>query len=375
MIVQQIDLNNKKQIKGFLELPFKIYKNIKQWVPPLRSEVALMLNPKSHPFYKHSSAAFFLVYDDQQIPLGRVAVLNNRKYNDYNHDSSAFFYLFECENNQEAACGLFDAVSEWVERQGLCQIIGPKGFSALDGMGLLVQGFEHRPAFGIPYNPAYYQELLRGCGYQLTKEIVSGYMDRNTNFPQRILEAALIVQKRTGLRVAEFKKRSDLRMLIPKLKEMYNGALEGTTGNFPISDEEARAMADQLLMFADPRLIKIIMEGEDPVGFLFAYPDISAALQRTKGRLFPFGWLDMLLELKRTKWININGAGIIEKYRGQGGTAILFSEMYKSLINNRFEYIDVVQIGADNDRMQNELRTLGIKFYKKHAIFERVLNH
>jgi hypothetical protein len=130
------------------------------------------------------------------------------------------------------------------------------------------------------------------------------------------------------------------------------------------------------LWFADPRLIKIVMtaERDEPVGFLFAYPDISAAVQRTKGQLFPFGWIDLLLELRRTKWININGAGIVEKYRGLGGTALLFSEMHKSVVEaGRFEHADIVQIGVENDKMQREMRDLGIDFYKTHRMYQRSL--
>jgi hypothetical protein len=128
-----------------------------------------------------------------------------------------------------------------------------------------------------------------------------------------------------------------------------------------------------MLWFADPRLIKIIFKDDQPVGFLFAYPDISAALQRCQGKLWPVGWLDCLLEMRRTKWVNINGAGIIEKYRGLGGTALLFSEMRQSIAEGRFEHADLVQIGADNDKMQRELRDLGIDFYKTHRMYQRTL--
>jgi hypothetical protein len=106
---------------------------------------------------------------------------------------------------------------------------------------------------------------------------------------------------------------------------------------------------------------------------LFAYPDISAAIQRTRGRILPLGWIDLLLELRRTKWVNINGAGIVEKYRGLGGTALLFSEMHKSVFEGGFEHADVVQVGMENDKMQRELRDLGIDFYKTHRIYQRVL--
>jgi hypothetical protein len=133
-------------------------------------------------------------------------------------------------------------------------------------------------------------------------------------------------------------------------------------------------MADQLEWFADPGLIKIVMKGEELVGFLLAYPDISAALQRTRGRVFPLGWLDWLIEMRRTPWININGAGIVERYRGLGGTALLFSELYKSVAANpRYRYADIVQISTANDRMQRELRALGIDFYKLHRMYRREL--
>jgi hypothetical protein len=154
---------------------------------------------------------------------------------------------------------------------------------------------------------------------------------------------------------------------------LYNASLEGTVGNTPLTDDEVKSLADQMLWFADPRLIKIVMKNDEPVGFLFAYPDISAAVQRTQGRIWPLGWIDLLLELGRTKWININGAGIIEKYRGMGGTALLFSEMYKSVVEGGFEHADIVQVGADNDKMQRELHDLGIEFYKTHRMYRRAL--
>src|SRR5690606_14298127 len=154
------------------------------------------------------------------------------------------------------------------------------------------------------------------------------------------------VMERRGLSIARFKTRRDLRALVPRMGRLYNDALQGTTGNTPLTDEELRVMADQLLSYADPTLIKIVMKGDEPIGYLLAYPDISAAVQRTRGRIWPLGWIDLLLEPRRTRWVNINGAGILEEYRGLGGTAILFSEMHKSLLESRYEHADLVQIGV-----------------------------
>ena len=156
----QIDLSNKEQVRDFLSLPFSIYRDIPQWVPPLQMDEKARLDPGRFPYYKHSQACFLLAYqrsdpaDEGSRPVGRLAVLDNRRYNEFNHESTAFFYLFECEDNPSAAAGLFEAGFAWARSRGLTRILGPKGFTPLDGFGLLVKGFEHRPAFGLPYNPA-----------------------------------------------------------------------------------------------------------------------------------------------------------------------------------------------------------------------------
>ncbi len=372
MKIYPIDPTHKKDRQSFLELPFQIYRDIPQWVPPLDIEARRQLNPREHPFYSHSQAAFFMAEENNRF-IGRLAVLENRHYNEYNHENSAFFYLFECENDPDAAYGLFEVGSDWANNRNLNRILGPKGFTTLDGLGMLVEGFEHRPALGIPFNPSYYPGLVEAAGFLPAGETVSGYMDRNVVIPEKIHEVARIVQEKKGLRVSRFRTRRDLYRLVPRLRDLYNQAVEGTTGNTPLTDDEALTMADQILWFADPKLIKIIYHDEEPVGFLFAYPDISAAIQRIGGKVLPIGWAQILLELRRTKWLNINGMGLVDKYRGMGGTALLFSELYKTVRESRFEHIDVVQIGVENERMQNEMRNFGIQFYKKHRMYEKKL--
>lgn len=370
----EIDTEDRGQIKQFLQLPFRIYSDIPQWVPPLAPDARRMLDKRRNPFFIHSRAAMFLVVDDQKSAIGRLVVLNNRRYNEYNHEKTAFFYLFECENNREAACLLFEAAFQWAHDQGLDTIIGPKGFTVFDGVGMLVKGFEYRPALGLPYNPAYYPELVEAAGLTPSgEEILSGYLSSSMQFPERIYEIARLIQERRGLHVANFNSRQDVRAFVPKLKDLFNGTLANMPGNVPITDEEVKALEDQMIWFANPRLIKIVYKGEQPVGFLLAYPDVSAAVQRTKGNIFPFGWVNLLLELRRTKWININGAGMLEGYRGLGGTALLFSEMHRCVVDEGYLHADLVQIGIENEKMQRELSNLGVDFYKTHRMYSRLL--
>ncbi len=372
MKVRLLDTADRRGVNIFLKLPFALYRDVPQWVPPLAPDARRMLDRRRHPFYRHSDAAFFLLYD-QTRPVGRLAVLDNANYNAHNRTHTAFFYLFECINDPAAAGALFEAGFAWARGRGLDTMLGPKGFSVFDGLGLLTAGFEHRPAFGLPYNLPYYPALIEAAGFHPQEDIVSGYLSADMAFPERIHRISEAVQRRRGLTVTSFRTRGELRAVIPWLRDLYNSALGVGDGNVPLTDAEVSSLASQMLWFADPRLIKIVLKDGHPVGFLFAYPDISAAVQRTGGRLLPFGWFHLLRELKRTRWVNINGAGILEEYRGLGGTAILFSEMQKSIVTGGYQYADLVQIGVENDKMQRELRSLGVDFYKTHRIYWRSL--
>lgn len=370
MHILPLDLKDKKQVDDFLRFPFSIYKDIPQWVPPLQMDERLRLNPKQFPFYEHSQAAFFLAYESTR-PIGRLAILDNCHYNEFNKSKTAFFYLFECENNLAAGTGLFHCAFDWAHSRGLDKVIGPKGFTPLDGFGLLVKGFEYRPAFGLPYNPAYYVDLIEAQGFVKEGESVSGYLGTDIQFPPRIHQLAEHLAKRRGLRILRCNTRADLRKLVPHFKKLYNDSLEGTEGTVPLTDEEMNSLVNQLIWLADPKLVKLVIKGNKAVGFLLAYPDVSRALQKTRGRLFPFGWLTLLLELRRTDWININGAGLLPEYRGSGGTAILYSEIFKSVTENpRYKHAEVVQIGVENENMQREMENFGIDFYKIHRTYK-----
>jgi len=135
LTVSKIDTRSKAQVRRFVELPLRLYKNHPQWVPPILDDIALMLNRRKHPFYEHSDADFFIAVRDGR-DVGRVAALENRRFNDYHQMRQAQFYLFDCEDDQEAAAALFDQVSQWARARGLNRLVGPKGFGPLDGYGL-----------------------------------------------------------------------------------------------------------------------------------------------------------------------------------------------------------------------------------------------
>jgi hypothetical protein len=333
-----------------------------------------MLNKTKHPFYEHSDADFFIAERDG-LPVGRLAVIENRSFNRYHETKTAQFYLFDCEEDQEACNHLFEQGFDWARQRGLTHIIGPKGFGPLDGYGILIDGYDHRQLMNMMnYNYPYYLQQLENLGFEKEVDFVSAMIDTEVFIiPERVHRIADRVRERGSLGVKKFKSKRELAQWAPKIGAAYNAAFVNNWEYYPLSQAEIKFVLDNILVVADHRLIKIITHGDDVVGFLFAFPDISAAMQRINGRVFPFGIIDLLLEMRRTNWVAINGAGILPEFQGRGGNALLYSEMINTLRDYNFRYADLTQVAETAVQMRSDLENLGGKIYKTHRVLRKSL--
>jgi hypothetical protein len=216
---------------------------------------------------------------------------------------------------------------------------------AADGFGMLAKGFEHRPAIGIPYNFEYYPRLVETWGFELEERVYSGYMDIDkvrANLPQKVLDIADKIKERYGFTVKVFKSKKELRTWVaPRLAELYNKTLTHIAGDPPLRQEEVDMVAEGLLSIADPKLLKFVMKGDEIVGFLFCFIDISEGIQKSKGRLRP---------------------------------ALMYAELYRSIAEvPRFKHGDVVQISEKNVKSLNEMTKFGVDYYKTHHIYQKKL--
>jgi hypothetical protein len=372
--IEKVDTGNKADVKRFVRLPYRLYKGHPQWVPPLFIDQEMFLNRDKHPYYEHSEADFFVAVRDSRV-IGRIAVLENKNYNQFRNTNLAQFYLFECEDDQETAAALFSRAFEWAHERTLAQIVGPKGFCVLDGYGLLIEGYEHHQMMTMMnYNYPYYIDLVEAQGFVKEVDFVSCYLSaEGFRLPERIHRIADRVQQRGTLRVQRFKNKRELKAWAPRVGRAYNNAFINNWEFSPLTDNEISFVLDTILTVGDPRLIKIIAHDDEAVGFLFGFPDLSRALQRANGRLLPFGIFDLLLEMRRTKWIAVNGAGILPEFQGRGGNALLYSEMEKTVRDNHFEHGDLTQVAETAVQMRSDLINLGGKPYKNHRVYTRNL--
>lgn len=372
MQIRKIDTERRRDVRAFVDFPFELYRNCPQWVPPLVSDMKLALNRTKYPFYRHSEADFFVVEEEDEI-LGRIAVHENRRYNAYHQAKVAFFYYFEVVEELDVARALIEAASDWARSRGLETLIGPRGLLRADGHGLLVEGFEHRPAMGIPYNYAYYGDFLEALGFEKEIDHLSAHLSGDYDLPQRFYEIAERVKERRGFWVKSFTGKREMRRWVPEIQRINNDAFTDVWGYYPVGDAEIDALAERFIAVADPRLIKLVMKDEDVIGFVLGYPDVSAGIQRAGGRLWPFGWLHILLEFKRTKWVNFNGVGLLPKYQGTGANAVLYTELARSVFQFDFHDADLVQVAEDNVESLGEVKAIGAEWYKRHRIYHRPL--
>lgn len=372
--IEMINTENKNQVKRFIKLPYRLYENHPQWVPPLFIDAEMQLNRKKHPYYEHSDADFFIAVRDGR-DVGRIAALENKRYNQYHKARTAQFYLFDCEDDEEAARALFQAVFDWATRRGLNTVLGPKGFGPLDGYGILIEGFEHRQMMTMMnYNYPYYPKLVETQGFVKEVDFVSCYLSAEKfQLPERVHRIAERVLERGSLRVLRFNNKKELKSWAQRIGKAYNQAFVNNWEYYPLTENEVAFVLQNMLTVADPRLIKVILHGEDVVGFLFGWPDLSAGLQKARGRLFPFGLLYILWDMRKTDWIALNGAGILPEFQGRGGNALLYSEMEKTIREYHFKHADLTQVAETAVDMRRDLINLGGVAYKNHRVYRKNL--
>lgn len=371
-VTEKVDTSNKKQVSEFVQFHYDLYKDCPQWVPPFYSDIKMMLNRDKHPFYEHSEADFFVVKDQQKI-VGRIAVMNNKPFNQYHETKSATFTLIDFIEDQEVVNKLFEASFDWAGKRGLNKMVGTKGFSGFDGYGIQVEGFEHRQMMNmLSYNYAYYPKMVEAIGFEKEVDFVSCYLDPN-NFKMdpRVPEIAKRVLDRGTFTVKNFKNKAEIIQWATKIGEAYNGTFVNNWEYYPLSKKEVQYLLQTLISVVVPKLVKIIMSDDRIVGFLIAFPDISAAMQRAKGHLNPISIVDMMIEMKRTKWVAVNGAGVLPEYHGRGGNALLYSEMQKTLQSLPFKDAELTQVAETTKMMRKDLENLGGIPYKNHRVYHR----
>lgn len=382
--IETVDSSHGAAGRAFVDLPHRLHAGRSQWVPQFRRDIRMILD-RRHPFFERGDAQFFLGRRDG-VPAGTIGAIDNKPFNDYHHANEGHFHFFDCVDDQRVSHALCEAAFAWLRSRGRTSITGPYGFGFM-GMGVLVDGFEHRAAMTMmAWNPPWYGPALEAEGFRKHRDQLSMYLDAQTfELPERVRRVAEIALKRGSFVVPDLRTKKDIIRRAQEIGKVYNDSFESHGDEFyPFSEREIKQITDDLVTVADPSLIKILISRENApagavagdgniAGFLFGFPDLSAALQRSRGRITPWGIIDLLLEYRRTRWLIVNGAGILPKYQRLGGNALLYYMLEKIASRRRFLHVDAVQIAESTTLMLSDMTTLGAKPYKTHRVYRRAL--
>jgi hypothetical protein len=375
LTIEKIDTTSTKQVNRFVSLPYRLYARHSQWVPPLKREAQLYLNRQKYFFYDHSEADFFMAVRNGR-DVGRLAVLDHRLFNDYHKLRQAQFYLFECEDDAAAAAALFEQAFAWARARGLNKIIGPKGFSTLDPFGILIEGFEHRQMMMMStYNYPYYRTLVEAAGFTNEMRFSSFYLNaRQFHVPDWIHHLAAQTRHKGNLAVKNIHSVREGLPLARQMVEIYNRAMVDNWEYYPLPEREITATIESLKFFDNPRFLKLITHGPDIVGALLVLPDLSAPLQRTKGRLTPWSLVDLYKTMHWPQSILLAWFGILPQFRLQGGNALIITELEKTLqANPTVQHLELHQVADSVPQVRRDLEMLGLKPYKVHQVFAKQL--
>ncbi len=374
LTIQEVDLSKKKPVRQFIEFPFHLYRNDPYWVPPLWVDMETQLSLRKNPFFEHSEADFFLAFQDGRV-VGRIAALENRNFNQYHASKKAQFYDFECVDDFETASMLFEKVFEWARQRSLDTLIGPKGFGVMDGYGMLTSGFDQPSMMtSMNYNPSYYPVFMDRLGFTKEVDFVSTLINiAEFHLPERVDRIAKWVERHGEIKIHHFRTIKELKAWSWRIGKAYNKAFVQNWEYAPLTEREIKMVVDTLELVADPHLIKIMTHGDEVVGFGLAFPDAARALQRSHGRLFPFGLVDILLEMRRTKWVAINAGGVLPEFHGLGANALLYSAGNKMVRTGQFTHAALYQVAETAVQMRRDLENLGAIPYKSHRVYRRAL--
>ncbi len=361
----------------FIKLPWRLYRNERNWVPPLISERKKFLDRTKNPFFEHAEAEYFIAWRDGE-PVGRIGAHVDRNFNEFQDNEWGLFGFFEVEDDPEAASALLEAAEGWLRERGRDRMVGPMDFTTNDECGLLVEGHERKPLVLEGWHHPYYRGLLEGYGLEKAMdlhmwELRLDKVEEQGGFHPMIQAAAKKVTEEHGVTIRHMNKR-DFEAELGRFLEVYNAAWERNWGFVPLTENEVRHYAKDLKPILDEHWIWIAERDGEVLGASLTLPDINVALAHMNGRLLPFGWAKFLWWKRKIDGCRVFALGVKPEYQHLGIAAAFYIEH----IENAKEpggiwWGEMGWMLETNEPMNRAMEGMGGKIVKRYRIFDKGL--
>jgi len=370
--IEIVAVEGGSELKDFIDLPWRIYADYPNWVPPLKKEVRRMLDPRRHPFWEFSERVLFLARRGSET-VGRIAGIIDHHNNEFHNEKMGVWGFFECADDQEAASALFSSVETWVRQKGMTFLRGPLNPSMNNESGLLIEGFDYPPVVGMVYNPPYYLGLVESCGFTKEKDLLAFLIDGDYQLPEWMDRLAERIAKKKGIHIRHSNlKDPDFEFAL--VREIYNDSWTGNWGFVPLSENEMRDIQKSIMPFADQDLAFYIYYEDEPVAVCVIFPDINPLLKRLNGRIGLLGLLKFLMYRREIRGLRCLMFGVKEKFRQLGIPMLAFHHIYEiARKQKKYQYLEMGWTLEDNEAINSLVEETGAKSFKKYRIFRKSL--
>ena len=364
-------VRTRRELRAFIRLPWRLYRNAPNWVPPLLSERRKHLDRRRNPFFAHAEAEYFLAWRNG-LPVGRISAHIDHRLNEFQDNRWGLFGFFESEDDPAIAAALLDAAEAWLRARDRDRMVGPMDFTTNHECGLLVEGHEWRPQILENWHHPSYATLLQGQGLRKAMDLLKWQIltsDHDRLYPV-IQELARNLEPDHGIRVRKMRKR-DFRAEVGAFMEIYNQAWERNWGFVPLTDAELDAYAKELRPILDEDFGLIAEKDGEVVGVGLSLPDYNQVLVQLNGRLLPFGWLRALWAKRRITDIRVFALGVKHEYRHTGTAAGMYNDVWETCIRRGVVRAETGWILEVNEPMNRAMEALGGDIIKRYRIYER----
>jgi GNAT superfamily N-acetyltransferase len=363
-------VQNKRDLKEFVELPYRIYKNDPVWVAPLRDEQWAQFDVKGNPMLNHCETALFIAKEGEKT-VGRVTAFIDHLAADYWKQPVGLFGSYECNQDPEVSKALLSTAENWLKERNMKYMRGPWSFASQE-WGMVKEGFTPSPVIMAPYNPDWYNVQLEAYGLTKIKDLLVYYIDAREGYqiPERILTLTEKIEKRYNVHVRPINMKQ-LEKDVITIVDLSNQSIADNWGYYPVTLEEGKALARDMKQIVNPKALLIAEDASGkPIGFAMTLPDVNSLLKGLNGRLFPFGIFKLLFGLPKIRQYRMWALGVIPEYQGKAIDTLLYRATYEALYSPTIR-LEINYVLEDNDRMNNALVKLGVKPLRKYRIYQK----
>jgi GNAT superfamily N-acetyltransferase len=371
MAVKIVEITKLSLLRKFVDFNIRLYAGNPYHVPGLIEDEMMTLRRDKNPAFDFCESIYFLAYKEDKI-VGRIAGIINHKANEIWNQQYARFGFVDFIDDEEVSAALFNAVEQWALEKGMNGVHGPLGFTDLDHEGLLIWGFDQLGTMATSYHFPYYMEHIENLGYGKDQDWNEFLVQVPSEIPERHRRISEIIMKKYGLKIIKFKKTKDIWPYAKKIFELWNEAYRPLYGYSPLTDRQINYYVKMYIPMLRLDLITVIVRESDDkvVGIGITMPSLSKALQKAKGRLFPFGWIHLLKALYgKGEIVDLYIMGISPEYQNKGANALIFYDLIPNTYRMGFKYAESNPELELNQKMQSQWESFDVRHHKTRRAF------